>query len=140
MDTELQRRYNDLENAARRVAAELSDASVGMRGTLTGDAMRAWSNALLAACSNRSKPKPINGVEVRQVLSHLNDKTGRAFRWKNPAGQDTAHARQVRAILKKGYTVEDCKTVIDTKVAEWGSDDKMCKHLNPATPVPRQQL
>ncbi len=77
--------------------------------------------------------RPINGVEIREVLSYLNDQAGTGFRWAQPNGQPTRHADLVRAVLKKGYTVEDCKTVIDRKASEWRNDEKMAQYLRPST-------
>ena len=35
--------------------------------------------------------------------------------------------------LKDGYTVEDCKAVIDNMILAWGSDDKMRQYIRPST-------
>jgi len=39
----------------------------------------------------------------------------------------------VKALLKKGYEVQDIKTVTARMCREWSCDDQMRKHLTPAT-------
>ena len=65
---------------------------------------------------------------VLSVLSYLNDKAGTAYR----ATADS-HKRIINARLKEGYTVEDCKQVIDTKVSQWLNDKEMRRYLRPST-------
>ena len=66
--------------------------------------------------------------DIRDILSYLNDRTGRHFHYSTKATQNI-----IRARLKDNYTPDDFRTVIDNKVAEWGSDKKMCKYLRPST-------
>lgn len=71
-------------------------------------------------------------AEVGEVIDYLNAKTGRQFR---PV---EANARHVRARLNEGYTVEDCKRVVDLKAGEWlggeASDGRdMSVYLRPET-------
>jgi uncharacterized phage protein (TIGR02220 family) len=75
----------------------------------------------------------IRGEDIIRVLKHLNDVSGSGFRWKNPKGQPTAHAKAVHALLKTGYTVEQCLLVINHKAAQWSEDDKMREYLRPST-------
>lgn len=61
------------------------------------------------------------------VLQHLNAKAGTNYR---PSGKDAQ--RHINARLAEGFTVEDFKTVIDKKCAEWlGTDYE--QYLRPAT-------
>jgi uncharacterized phage protein (TIGR02220 family) len=62
-----------------------------------------------------------------EVLNYLNEKTGRSYR---PVD---SNMRLVKGRLEDGATIEDCKAVIDSKVAEWAEDKKMSKFLRPAT-------
>ncbi len=75
----------------------------------------------------------INGHEIQSVLSHLNDRAGTGFRWRDPNGQPTRAALMVKAILKKGYSVDDMNTVTDRKCDEWLHDAKMVQYLRPST-------
>ena len=81
---------------------------------------------------------PVNGAsvffeDIKTVLQHLGERTGIGYRWKNPSGKPTAHAECVRKVLKKGYTVEDCTRVIDSRTELWANDEKMAPYLRPST-------
>ena len=91
---------------------------------------------------NRSKPQAIKEEEkekekdntpqtpqgVTEVVSYLNEVCGTKYR------ANTEHtAKHIRARLHDGFTVEDCKRVIDIKFREWGGDEKMSKFLRPET-------
>jgi len=67
------------------------------------------------------------------AIAYLTEKTNRKFTAKNPKGQPTEHAKTVIARLKDGYTIEQCKQVIDIKTSQWLKDENMKKHLNPTT-------
>lgn len=64
--------------------------------------------------------------EIDMVISYLNDRAGRKF--KNVQG----NAKHINARLKEGHTVEEMKTVIDKKVAEW-KGGTMDEYLRPST-------
>lgn len=61
-----------------------------------------------------------------RVLAYLNERAGRSFRDldRNRSG--------IRARVSEGFSEEDCRRVVDAKVAEWKGSD-MEKHLNPET-------
>lgn len=61
-------------------------------------------------------------AEARQVLAYLNEKKGAAFR----------NAKNITPRLKEGYTVDDCKLVIDTKMKDQHFIQNP-KYLNPET-------
>ncbi|MDE2022071.1 MAG: conserved phage C-terminal domain-containing protein, partial [Patescibacteria group bacterium] len=65
--------------------------------------------------------------EAIEVLDFLNAKTGRYFRRKDAA------LAPIRARLKEGYTVAECRAVIARKCRAWSSDPKMRDYLRPAT-------
>ena len=62
------------------------------------------------------------------IVSYLNEKAGTKFKH-TTAKTKTA----IKARLSEGFTVDDFKTVIDKKCAEWIGDDKMEKYLRPET-------
>lgn len=65
--------------------------------------------------------------EIKQIIAYLNQKTNKSYK------STTADARRcITARLNEGYTVEDCKQVVDNMVAEW-TDPKMQKYLRPIT-------
>lgn len=62
------------------------------------------------------------------IVSYLNEKAGTKYK---PTTAKTKSA--IKARLSEGFTVDDFKTVIDKKCAEWIGDDKMEKYLRPET-------
>ena len=62
------------------------------------------------------------------IVSYLNEKAGTKFKHTSAKTKTAIHAR-----LSEGFTVDDFKTVIDKKCAEWIGDDKMEKYLRPET-------
>jgi uncharacterized phage protein (TIGR02220 family) len=64
---------------------------------------------------------------AREILSFLNEKTGKTFR-DLPANTDLICNR-----LKEGITLQECKSLIAKKVRDWKGDDKMNAYLRPKT-------
>lgn len=62
----------------------------------------------------------------KMVLDYLNKKTGKAYRY-----SDTS-LRHIKARLNEGYSLEDCKHVIEVKCSQWLHSD-MEKYLRPET-------
>lgn len=60
------------------------------------------------------------------LLDYLNEKTGRSYR------AVKANVSLIAARLNES-TVEECRAVIDAKVAAWQHDEKMREYLRPAT-------
>lgn len=63
-----------------------------------------------------------------EVLNYLVEITGVKYR-----SSTKSHIQNISARLSDGYTVDDCKAVIDFKNKEWGSDQKMSGYLRPQT-------
>ena len=62
------------------------------------------------------------------IVSYLNEKAGTKFK------HTTAKTKSaIKARMAEGFTVDDFKTVIDKKCAEWIGDPKMEKYLRPET-------
>lgn len=79
-----------------------------------------------------TKPKVKNTVgqvpdDAREILLYLNSQAVRSFP-PVPANIDLIAAR-----LRDGATADQCKQVIDRKVAEWRGDAEMSKYMRPAT-------
>lgn len=73
-----------------------------------------------------SKPDEFSD-EIDKIITHLNEKANKSYRLKTEATR-----KLVRARLRDGYTVEDCKRVIDVKASQWlGTDWE--KFLRPST-------
>lgn len=64
---------------------------------------------------------------IAEIVEYLNEKAGTKYR-----ASTESTARHIRARLNEGYSVEDFKTVIDKKCAEW-SGTEMSKYLRPET-------
>jgi uncharacterized phage protein (TIGR02220 family) len=62
-----------------------------------------------------------------EVLTHLNAKTNSEYQ---PVD---SNLRLIAARLKEGATVDQCKDVIDRKVLDWATDEKMAQYLRPKT-------
>lgn len=79
----------------------------------------------------REDIKPMSGkpddAGSREVLDYLNDQTGKSYR------AVETNLKLIRAKLSTGATVDDCKAVIDAKVAEWSNNRDMEQYLRPET-------
>lgn len=62
------------------------------------------------------------------IVSYLNEKAGTKYK---PGTEKTR--RVIHARLAEGFTLEDFRTVIDKKCAEWLGNDKMEQYLRPET-------
>ena len=67
-------------------------------------------------------------TEATEVIDYLNVKTSSSYR-----ATTEANIKPIRARLNDGFTVEDCKKVIDTKSGQWLNNPDMVKYLRPAT-------
>jgi uncharacterized phage protein (TIGR02220 family) len=70
---------------------------------------------------------PALASKADAVIDYLNAKAGKQYR------HSKTSRNMITPRLNEGFTVEDCYKVIDTKVAEWGSDSRMEKYLRPET-------
>ncbi|WP_225354974.1 conserved phage C-terminal domain-containing protein [Lacticaseibacillus pantheris] len=65
---------------------------------------------------------------VKEVLAYLNQKTGKRFR------NVDSNSRLIKArINEASYSLDDFKTVIDSKTQEWLQQPEMVKYLQPST-------
>ena len=76
---------------------------------------------------DKEKEKEKNKEIYKQVVSYLNEKAGTAYRASSSKTQTYIHAR-----IADGFTLDDFKTVIDKKCAEWLGTD-MEQYLRPET-------
>ncbi len=67
-------------------------------------------------------------LPFNEVVSYLNEKTGKSYRPTNTATQ-----KHIKARFSDGFSLEDFKRVIDTKVSHWKNDGKMSLYLRPET-------
>ena len=79
------------------------------------------------------KKEPSMIEQAEELIQFLNEKTGKRYPVRNPAGRPTANADVIMQRLKEKYTVADCKAVIVRKCRDWLDDDKMNQYLTPQT-------
>jgi len=72
---------------------------------------------------------------IKDVLSHLNVRTGKQYRWQSKDNQLVLVAR-----LKDGYSVEDLKKVVDNMAERWLGDEAMEQYLRPSTLFRRSKI
>lgn len=65
--------------------------------------------------------------DIKEIIDYLNKVTGSRYTYKNKS-----YNSKITARLKDGFTVDDIKTVIDKKFAEWGGTE-MAQYLTPDT-------
>ena len=66
--------------------------------------------------NNKDLNKQVDIKDIKAIISYLNEKTGSKYSYKTQKTQDAIRARFNEI---DGLTVEDFKTVIDKKCAEW---------------------
>lgn len=74
----------------------------------------------------KEKEKETINTTAKLVVDFLNRETGKAFRYSESS------LKHIRARLNEGFTLDDCKRVISTKVKEW-KNTSMEKYLCPET-------
>ncbi|MEK4386218.1 conserved phage C-terminal domain-containing protein [Solibacillus sp. FSL W7-1464] len=74
------------------------------------------------------KPNTDSSNEIANIIDYLNEKAKKNFN-----GSSKTTIRLIKAILKEGYTAEDCRLVIDEQVRNWKNDPQMNKYLRPIT-------
>lgn len=88
------------------------------------------SNSLsLISNSLNNKPNTNNTIikeHINIIIEYLNIKARKKFK------NVESNAKFIRARFEEGYTVDDLKQVIDTKVADW-LDTEQAKYLRPET-------
>lgn len=67
-------------------------------------------------------------VPYGEIVSYLNEKTGKNFKPTSKATRD-----KIKARFNEGFTIDDFKAVIDNTAARWANDSKMEPYLRPET-------
>lgn len=104
---------------------------------------RAKQKALLDVNDKSMTSQPCQGTDIdieedkerdidkdiyKYIVEYLNQKAGTNYKASTKKTQTTIHAR-----VTEGFTLDDFKTVIDKKCAEWLGDEKMERYLRPET-------
>lgn len=69
-----------------------------------------------------------DGSKVREIVEYLNQQAGTHYK----AGAKLTR-KKINARLREGFTVEDCKRVVDQKVKDWANDSAMARYIRPET-------
>ena len=120
-------RMNELN--AKRNRHEVVTKSSRYRHDIVGDNVNDNDNDNVLSKDNNINivGKPDFDSDIKQIVDYLNEKSQSQFKAKTEATRKSIIAR-----LKEGYTVEDFKRVIDSKVKDW-SDSSMREYLRPQT-------
>ena len=78
--------------------------------------------------NNKDYNKSTNNSYIKDIVEFLNEQAGTNYRSATKGTQTLINAR-----LNEGFTVNDFKTVIVKKCAEWKNDPKMAKYIRPET-------
>lgn len=113
--------------------SELPENPKGNNGEATGKDLGSTKETPRTTGKER-KGKEVNGGSVNppspvvvEVIGHYNAKTGREFT------PDGGEAKELRGRADDGMTAQDGKLIVDHKLAEWGADQKMARHVVPST-------
>ncbi|HEM5309944.1 TPA: phage replisome organizer N-terminal domain-containing protein [Streptococcus suis] len=83
-----------------------------------------WLNQSSIEELRKTNPK---NYPIYVPIQYLNQETGHTYKF------IATHTKFIQARYKDGYTLEDFKKVIDTKVAQWKNNTEMAKYLRPKT-------
>lgn len=66
--------------------------------------------------------------DVKAIVDYLNEKVGTRYKAGTPATD-----KHIKARLNEGFSVDDCKAVIDVKTSQWLDNTNMKTYLRPRT-------
>ena len=75
-----------------------------------------------------TEDKPPVHPPYKEIISYLNEKTGKKYKYASKSNQSLINAR-----YREGYKLEDFKKVIDNKTLDWVNSTKMSQFLRPRT-------
>ena len=93
----------------------------------TKDIMSGKPDAADGVSAAKREKKSKLAQDAKIVIDYLNAKTGSKYRYSKSS------TKHIIARLGEGFTVDDCKSVIDKKCNEWLTDPKMQQYLRPET-------
>lgn len=88
----------------------------------------AESQNLLQSNTYRNTSTNTDKAIYAEIIDYLNQKAGTRYR-----ATTSSTRKHIKARIAEGFTVEDFKTVIDKKCAEWLGNSKMEQYLRPET-------
>ena len=93
----------------------------------TKDIMSGKPDTADGVSATKREKKSKLAQDAKIVIDYLNAKTGSKYRYSQSS------MRHILARLGEGFSVDDCKSVIDKKCNEWLTDPKMQQYLRPET-------
>ncbi|MDG3132610.1 phage replisome organizer N-terminal domain-containing protein [Streptococcus suis] len=83
-----------------------------------------WLNQISIEELRKTNPQ---NYSIYIPIQYLNQETGHTYKF------IATHTKFIQARYRDGYTLEDFKKVIDTKVKQWKNNTEMAKYLRPKT-------
>jgi uncharacterized phage protein (TIGR02220 family) len=122
-------------NAALPEPGEANAAPLGPVGQETGraDSRPCRPETQIPKTRNRNfsqEEKPVAfqlTTEANHVLDYLNEKAGKKFR------HTKTSQKHILARLREGFAGDDCRVVVDRKVADWSGNPEMAEYIRPQT-------
>lgn len=78
--------------------------------------------------TDMAQRREVYNERIVEIVDYFNQKAGTSYKHDTPET-----VRCIAARLKRGFTVDDFKAVIDKKTAQWKDDPKMQAYLRPIT-------
>ena len=104
---------------------ENADTPIGENAEENNTELSNTDNSFIPVFPNRGK--------VIEIMQYLNSKTGKRFETGEVKPPAKAYLSVINARVKEKRPLEEFKTIIDYKVAQWGEDERMSKYLTPET-------
>ena len=119
--------YRKVKANSGRIGGKNGGAPIGNSNATKTKQNKAEQSKTKQNKAPNPNPNPNPNPLIKDILSFLNEKTGRHFR------ESKETERLINGRLNEGYTVDDFKKVIEKKCKAWKNDPKMCEFLRPST-------
>lgn len=119
--------YRDLDSIPNLDINKNLDSNTNRENILSGKPDHVFPKWLTEESIKAIKTGNLKNYEQRIPIAYLNQKLGKNYKYVDK------NTKLVKARLAEGYTLDDFKTVVDKKAAEWLNDQNMAKYLRPET-------
>jgi len=110
------------------IAVDINDNQEVIKDDINGDNDNVYDNDKDNNIYYVGQTRPPIESDVDDIIEYLNKSTHKHFRL-----ETEAYRKVIRARLKDGYTIDDFRKVIDSRVLLWGDSDRMSEYLRPQT-------
>lgn len=113
------------------LSTDLSDgnALISISNSLSNNSMsNSIGNEEDRGVGEETKKQRERKAQIEDVVDYMNAVCGTRYRASSKSTRESINAR-----LADGFTVDDCKYVIDVKFDDWGNDPRMSAYLRPST-------